>query len=99
MWNLMNKLARKTRTDSDGEQDDGQWGWRVGLRGTEQKGKRAHRHGQAYGDYWQGYQGERGQNGHGKNTIKINFFKKTDIFTPFYRSQVTMISSRLPNCE
>ena len=32
-------------------------GWRLGGRGTEQKGKRTHGHGQHCGDFWWGYKG------------------------------------------
>ena len=49
-------------------------GGRLGVRGTEQKGKRPHGHGQQCGDCWQ-EGGIRGRNGNGKNTIKIKFKK------------------------
>ena len=46
----------------------GRWGF--GGKGTEQKGKRTHGHGQQCGDCW-GVGGIREVNGNGKNTIKI----------------------------
>ena len=49
-------------------------GGRLGVRGTEQKGKRPHGHGQQRGDCWR-EGGIRGRNGNGKNTIKIKFKK------------------------
>ena len=41
-------------------------------RGTEQKGKRTHGHGQQCGEPW-GQKGIRGLNDNEKNTIKIKF--------------------------
>ena len=39
--------------------------------GGEQKGKRTRGHGQKCGDYGGGWEGIRGLNGNGKNTIKF----------------------------
>ena len=56
----------------------GRWG--LGGKGTEQKGKRTHGHGQQCGDCW-GVGGIREVNGNGKNTIKIKLvFKLNNSF-------------------
>ena len=47
---------------------------KLGDRGTEQKGKRTHGHGQQCGDCLGGG-GVRGLNGNGKNTVKIKILK------------------------
>ena len=66
MWNLMNKLTSKIKTDSW----TAEWQLREGEGGgggIEGKGKRTHGHGQQCGDC-RGEWGMRGLNGDGKNT-------------------------------
>ena len=69
------ELARKMWADSEIESRMTASRGKLGVGGTEQKGKRTHGHGQQCGNCW-GEGHIRGLTSNRKNTMKIKFKKK-----------------------